>query len=1045
MKQNLLILAILITSMGVLNAEVIEKTYHFSNPEISVVDGYQTIGFEKTLQTGIAGKPILPYASVSLLLPPGEIATGIEIIPGKEVFLDGMYQLYPKQYVQPLSKGASGIFAKDEGIYSQDAPYPAKIHGEFSTEFMNGFSVAFTSFTPVRYNPATGQLSYYENVTVKVISNAGQRGATALQNLNTTEPIVNRLNGIIQNPELVATYPNHLQRSDDYHLLFITPQQFEDDFQQLVDFYLPRGIKAEIATTEDIYLNMTGQDNQDKIRNFIIQEYQNHGIQHVTLGGDIEHVPYRGFYCTVQSSSLYEDDNIPSDLYYSALDGTWNDNGNNLWGEIGEDDLLPEVGVARFSFSSQADLDAMLNKTISYQESPVIGKLRDPLMLGEHLYSTPLTWGADFLDLLIGFHDDNGYETTGIPEDHDIETMYDRDQSWDKAQLMATLNYGGNSFIHHSGHSNTTYAMRMNNSDITNSNFQNLNGTTENYTLVYSHGCICGAFDASDCIAEKMINIDNFAVAVVMNSRYGWFNEGQTEGPSAHLHREFADALYYQKENHIGMAHTISRIETAPWVNAPGQWEEGALRWCFYDCTVFGDAALSIWTDEPTSITAQYENPIQAGASSLSIAVVVDVGNIENLNCVFIKDEIVYGTAQTDADGIAEIIFDEPLSGEGEATIYISGYNCQLNEFPVTIISAPNQHFSTVWTTPFNPMTFYILEAVIDATNMQPGDEIGLFDIDPNNGEEICVGAGILTEELGGGVFLEIIASMDDGSIPDHANGFTSGNNIIYKLWNEASGEIGTVQVNYPYPGYDEVYTSQGTAFAELFGFTSVTQTILLQTGWNLMSFSVEPDDRDLLGIVQPLIDLETLYKVLDENGGSIFHLPFPPPNGQWSNTIGDMQNTEGYYIKVTADAELTLEGYPVDTPMEIELTEGWNIIGYPCSEPQNALDAVQQLIDADVLYKVIDEEGGTIFHLPFPPPSGQWSNTIGNFESGEGYYIKVNENATLTLSEPAENISRLAKSHKHPGRGYFNPIWENNPFMPMHIIIQPVDLLIPG
>nr|NQU92189.1 T9SS type A sorting domain-containing protein [Bacteroidota bacterium] len=87
----------------------------------------------------------------------------------------------------------------------------------------------------------------------------------------------------------------------------------------------------------------------------------------------------------------------------------------------------------------------------------------------------------------------------------------------------------------------------------------------------------------------------------------------------------------------------------------------------------------------------------------------------------------------------------------------------------------------------------------------------------------------------------------------------------------------------------------------------------------------------------------------------------------------------------------------------------------------------------------------GSIFHLPFPPPNGQWSKTIGNFQSGEGYYIKVNENATLTLSEPAESLSHHAKSQKRPGRGYFNPIWENNPFMPMHIIIQPVDLLIPG
>ena len=48
---------------------------------------------------------------------------------------------------------------------------------------------------------------------------------------------------------------------------------------------------------------MPGQDNPEKIRNFIIQEYQGSGVEYVMLGGDVEVVPYRGFYCHVQSSS----------------------------------------------------------------------------------------------------------------------------------------------------------------------------------------------------------------------------------------------------------------------------------------------------------------------------------------------------------------------------------------------------------------------------------------------------------------------------------------------------------------------------------------------------------------------------------------------------------------------------------------------------------------------------------------------------------------------------------------------------------------------
>ncbi len=376
---------------------------------------------------------------------------------------------------------------------------------------------------------------------------------------------------------------------------------------------------------------------------------------------------------------------------------------------------------------------------------------------------------------------------------------------------------------------------------------------------------------------------------------------------------------------------------------------------------------------------------------------------------------------------------------------YPSGESANSNFVFIEIQNSTPANFLPIWSSPYNPMTFYILEATIDEINLESGAEVGIFDTDPNTGEEICVGAGVIVEPLTSGNYLEIIASMDDGSLVGQANGFTPGHEIIYKLWSEVTGETSTVQANYPYPGYDEVFASQGSAFAELNGFTTITQDISLQTGWNLMSFRVEPENWNMLQIVQPLIDQGVLYKVLNETGGSIFHLPFPPPNGQWSNTIGNMANTEGYYVKVTGDGNLSLEGYPVETPMDIPLTTGWNIISYPCEFPESALTAVQPLIDAGVLYKVIDEAGGSIFHLPFPPPNGQWSNTIGNFESGEGYYVKVTGNANLNISCPADGSDALPEIPAKQQTQFFQPVWDNNPYMPMHVVVLPNEAFTAG
>ena len=143
--------------------------------------------------------------------------------------------------------------------------------------------------------------------------------------------------------------------------------------------------------------------------------------------------------------------------------------------------------------------------------------------------------------------------------------------------------------------------MRLNLDDITNANFYALNGVTHNYTLMYTHGCDCGAFDANDCIAERMVLIENFLAGGIFNSRYGWFDQGTTEGPSAHLNREFVSALYNDtvadQVHELGTAHLMSKVKTAPWVTIPNEFEPGAQRWCHYDCNLLGDPALWVFTE----------------------------------------------------------------------------------------------------------------------------------------------------------------------------------------------------------------------------------------------------------------------------------------------------------------------------------------------------------------------------------------------------------------------------------------------------------------
>jgi PKD repeat protein len=455
--------------------------------------------------------------------------------------------------------------------------------------------------------------------------------------------------------------------------------------------------------------------------------------------------------------------------------------------------------------------------------------------------------------------------------------------------------------------------------------------------------------------------------------------------------------------------------------------------------------------DVPISLTVQQYNPPVADFSGEPLEgiapLLVGFSDLSSGSIVYWEWDFD-GDGTTDSnDQTPEFIYETPGIYTVSLTV-TDDYGNSSTETKtdyITVFQSQTAWFTPIWESPYLPMTFYIIEATIDEMPMQAGDEVGLFDIDPNTGNEICVGAGVLVEELGGGLFLEVIASMNDGSNPDVANGFTPGNNIIYKLWNETEGEITTITANYPYPGYDEVFTSQGSALVELHGVTSIMHCVDFTSGWNIMSYRAMPENPDMLSVVQPLIDANALFKILDETGGSVFYLPFPPPNGQWSNTIGDMQETEGYYIKVNQPIELCVEGMPVETPLEIPLTAGWNIISYPCETPQNALTVLQPLIDDGLLFKAIDQAGGSVFFLPFPPPNGQWSNTIGDMQAGQGYYVKVNAATTLTITCPDDAEGGTAYRPETLETIYFEPAFQNNPFMPMHVALMPCESLEAG
>ncbi len=166
-------------------------------------------------------------------------------------------------------------------------------------------------------------------------------------------------------------------------------------------------------------------------------------------------------------------------------------------------------------------------------------------------------------------------------------------------------------------------------------------------------------------------------------------------------------------------------------------------------------------------------------------------------------------------------------------------------------------------------------------------------------------------------------------------------------------------------------------------------QSILLNTGWNLVSFKVEPP-TPLVSTV--LSSIQGRYsRVLGENG---IYIPSLPDE---FNTLNELHAANGYYIRVTGatSVSLLIEGLAQDCSAPKQLHAGWNWIGAPCAITPTA-DALQSI--SGYYQRVLS------LNKTYDPALPQYS-TLTHLKPGEGYLIYVTEPVTLVYPGLLHNI----------------------------------------
>lgn len=683
-------LLILVLSVATAYAGVIQQTYHFDAPITERNGEFDLVKIEGTSLTSTPGEPILPEQSVMLLLSPGEEVESVQIRTSERVVIPGEYYLEPAQKPYPIHKGPwDEATPPNPEIYRSDNPFPAQKHGEVSTQFLSGHGIGITTIYPVEYIPARGEIAYYPTITVEFTTHSTDKAATSYNRLlRTNEKVNKRLRNLVSNPEVISEYGAMTRDEDEiiYDFLMITRESNLPIVQEYADFKMRSGFRVKLLPNSEIYDQYDGEDKQEKIRNCIIDYYENYGLEYVLLAGDgggsYSGCPDRKFYC--DNGQLQ--DHLPADLYYAALDGSWNDDGDNKWGEVGEDDLLAEVFVGRIPSDYEEPLQNWINKAIRYQMEPVVDEVETALMVGEDLgwEST----GSDYKEEIRLGGTYNGYYTEGFPEYVTVDTLYDVDDGWHWdpfPHLLPKLNglEGGAHLVNHDGHGFNGYCMKLYTNQVTDNNMTN-NGINHTYNIMYTQSCLSGGFDGS-CINEVWTTLANGPVAYITNSREGWGQSGGTNGASQRFDRHFFDAIWGEDMYIIGEVQTDSKEDNVAQVTG-----NQTIRWVYYELNLFGDPTMEIWTEEPTQLYAEHPEEAKMGETSITVTVTDESEfPVSGAKVSCSTDSLFLGTATTNATGVVEIQFNEELDEEGTLHIYVQKHNMipTTSEIPITMES----------------------------------------------------------------------------------------------------------------------------------------------------------------------------------------------------------------------------------------------------------------------------------------------------------------------------------------------------------------------
>ncbi|NOX90151.1 MAG: T9SS type A sorting domain-containing protein [Calditrichaeota bacterium] len=584
------------------------------------------------------GVPDLPFYIYRVVLEPGVKIKSFRITNTDYQDLAGKFNIIPRQ--KPWTQFSNDVFIEpDPEIYQSSQPYPRQSVQFLGIQFFNGKPIAHFAISPFQYIPAEQKIRFIKSLEFLIqTENATEMGVQPLlrEDSKIVDALLNPTNEIKPSgkfklpastdeidPELLAS-----GLIDRY--VIITAESLKPALQPLAEWKTRRGVPTVIRTLSWIRQNFpNGVDDAERMRNFIRWSYSKRGTRYVLLAGDTELIPTRIIHTG--------DFTFAADYYFADLDGTWNADQDDTFGEAPDKvQGYPEVYVARIPAMTPEDADRFVTKLFQYEK---LDSVRSSDYPANVLYiAANLQKENDSRDQLILKHIDPQinpvFKRTLITQSENIGS--------DPQVTLDELNKGyGLIFTETHG---LYYTIRpgARGSDLYNYNMEQL--TTPDPPIWYMASCYTNDI-LKRCFGEEYIlSKTGGGVAYIGNSSWEYPFSG------IYLEKEFFNLAFNKGYYHLSEAHYLSRLPYLGYLNF-----EGPSRIIVYSTLVLGDPEMPIWTNRVQNFKIEDQIVTKNGKRWLNVTVLNDSTDspIPQTTVVLYKKDQLYRIQRTSETGVS--------------------------------------------------------------------------------------------------------------------------------------------------------------------------------------------------------------------------------------------------------------------------------------------------------------------------------------------------------------------------------------------------------